>query len=324
MSDCRSPMQDYVFSLSNEEFNNLLNAIDVRIDKETYGFISFEEGAHRYGRIPTCPNCGSSEYRKEGKTKANHQRYQCKSCGATYTILSESIFNYTKISIHKLINYIQLMTYNVPLQLLCETLNIASNTAELWRKKIFSTVNEYQNNILLKDRIWIDETYIEDYEIKTISNGKHLRGLSKSKICICVAIDVHKNMIAIISGHGKPSSSRIMKALGNHIQEGSTIVHDGDFSHMKLINDKKCKEEFLKANIKDIEYQEKMALINNMCSWLKRYIHKFTGMDIQNLQSYLNWFIYLQKVKSQDEIYPKNERILRHLLLSKGNYVRKY
>ena len=39
-------------------------------------------------------------------------------------------------------------------------------------------------------------------------DGKHLRGLSKSKICIVVAIDQYQNMIAIISGHGKPSSKR--------------------------------------------------------------------------------------------------------------------
>ena len=36
-----------------------------------------------------------------------------------------------------------------------------------------------------------------------------------------------------------------------------------------------------------------MVLINNMCSWLKRYIYRFIGMRMDNLQSYLNWFVYL-------------------------------
>jgi len=67
-----------------------------------------------------------------------------------------------------------------------------------------------------------------------------------------------------------------------------------------------------------------MSLINNMCSWLKRYLRRFTGMNINNLQSYLNWFIYLQRVKAYDDKWPKNERILRHLLLSNNKFTRKY
>ena len=61
-----------------------------------------------------------------------------------------------------------------------------------------------------------------------------------------------------------------------------------------------------------------------MCSWLKRYLRRFLGMDINNLQSYLNWFIYLHILKMNSDKYPKNERILRHLLLSNTRFTRKY
>ena len=50
------------------------------------------------------------------------------------------------------------MSYNVPLELMCEVLDISQNTAELWRKKIFSTVNSYQDHLFLHGRVWIDET----------------------------------------------------------------------------------------------------------------------------------------------------------------------
>mgnify|MGYP000040239199 CR=1 FL=1 len=49
---------------------------------------------------------------------------------------------------------------------------------------------------------------------------KHPRGLSKTKICIVVAIDSSKNMLAIICGHGKPSSKRVYAALKDHIRPG--------------------------------------------------------------------------------------------------------
>ena len=319
-----NPFEDYVFSLSQSDFQNLMEAINKRIDKTKYGFCSYEGAAIYYQRKLICPNCSSTEYHLDGYTNAGHTRYRCNKCNRSYTLLSNSIFASAKLPLYKLMNYIELMSFNVPLELMCEVLDISANTAELWRKKIFSTVNEYQEHLQLSGTIWIDETYIEDYEVISISKGKHLRGLSKSKICIVVAIDNNKNMIAKISGHGKPSSKRIKETLKQHIRKKSHIIHDGERSHSKLINELNCTEELIKANINDSYYLEKMSLINNMCSWLKKYIRRFTGMNINNLQSYLNWFIYLQRVKAAEDIWPKNERILRHLILSSDKFKRKY
>lgn len=324
MSKTVNPFLDYVFKLSSDEFNSLKEAVELRIDKDDYGVTSFEDAALSYGRKPVCPKCGSTLYHEDGYTDSNHKRYECDTCFNRFTLLSNSIFNSAKLPFHKLLKYISLMSYNVPLELMCEILEISQNTAELWRKKIFNTVNNYQDHLFLHGRVWIDESYIEDYEVLAIKEGKHLRGLSKSKICIVVAIDQSKNMIAIISGHGKPSSKRIVDALKTHIKEGSIIVHDGDHSHQRLISDLKCKEEFYKAIKTDSEYLEKMELINNMCSWLKRYLYRFTSMRVENLQSYLNWFIYLQRVKKYSDVWPKNTRILRHLLLDESRFTRKY
>lgn len=281
MAKKSNPIEDYVFSLSSEDFDYLLKAIDKRIDKQKYGYTTFEKAAIHYGRIPTYPKCLSSAYHLDSHTNANHKRYRCNNCDTSYTLLSNSIFNGSKISLHKLVYYIELM---------CEILQISTNTAELWRKKIFSTVNNYQENLILSNNVWIDETYIEDYEVEAISKGKYLRGLSKSKICIVVAIDSNKNMIATIAGHAKPSSKRISKALKSHIKEGSNIIHDGDHSHYKLIQELNCTEEYYKANSKDELYLEKMSLINNMCSWLKRYLRRFLGMDINNLKIFFTSF----------------------------------
>lgn len=49
-----------------------------------------------------------------------------------------------------------------------------------------------------------------------------------------------------------------------------------------------------------IDSNKNMAMINNMCSWLKKYIWRFIGMEVENLQSYSNWFIYLQRCKERN------------------------
>lgn len=315
---------DYVNSLTDDEFDSLIESINRRIDKKKYGVTNFEELAIKCGRKPICPKCKSSTYINDGYTSSGHHRYVCKECDCSYTLLSNSIFNSTKLSLHTIDSYIKLMSYNVPLELLCEIVGISANTAELWRKKIFNTVCDYQDHLILSGNVWIDETYVEDYKVLAIKDGKHLRGLSKSKICIVVAIDQHLNMVAIISGHGKPSSKMIVNALKSHIKVGSTIIHDGEHAHYKLIKELNAKEEFYKADTKSKEYLEHMQLINNMCSWLKSYILRFTSMRVENLQLYLNWFIYLQRVKKQQDKWEKSSRIMRHLLLNESRYTRKY
>ena len=67
------------------------------------------------------------------------------------------------------------------------------------------------------------------------------------------------------------------------------------------------KKNYIKQIQKNKEHLEHMELINNMCSWLKSYIYRFTSMRVENLQSYLNWFIYLQIVKQQQDKWKNHQ-----------------
>lgn len=96
------------------------------------------------------------------------------------------------------------------------------------------------------------KTYIEDYHILGSEFvDKIPGGLSKIKICIIVVIDVHKNMFVKICAHGKSSSKQIIKTLENHIMENSILIHNGENSHIKLIEKLDLKSEGCIANCKD-------------------------------------------------------------------------
>ena len=110
-----SNYEDYVFSLDIDQFNDLKAAVDKRIDRQLYGVTSFEEAAIKYERKPVCPNCQSGRFHEDGYTKAKHRRYRCLDCDGSYTLLSNSIFSSAKIPFHKLMGYISLMSFNVPL-----------------------------------------------------------------------------------------------------------------------------------------------------------------------------------------------------------------
>ena len=314
---------DLVFSLSDKDFELLQDAVAARRNKERYSVTDFEELAIKHKRIPTCPVCGGNEYVSNGHTPDGKQRYLCRNCHKPYTLMSNTIFHSTNKSFDTWAAYLTLMTFNVPLEMAEEVCGMSHPTAMLWRQKVFATIDGYQEHLYLRDRVWIDETYVFDSTLLHDDNFKQKRGLSRNLICIVVAIDIHKNTYAVICGHGKPSATRIYKALKDHIVKGSTIVHDGEKAHNMLIEKLELISEAYIADTKDKNYLENMALINNMCSWLKRYIYRFIGMRMGNLQSYLNWFVYLFRVKGAADRWPKMERILRHLVLTDVQYKRK-
>jgi hypothetical protein len=54
-----------------------------------------------------------------------------------------------------------------------------------------------------------------------------------------------------------------------------------------------------------------MELVNNLCSWLKRYLWRFTGMSMSNMQSYLNWYRLLHTVLRVTNGSPKGSKTAR-------------
>ena len=137
---------------------------------------------------------------------------------------------------------------------------------------MFATIDGYQDRLVLSGRVWIDETRLTDTDIVRGSGFVQKRGLSKSKICLAAAVDAFKNVVAVICGHGKPSSKRIKDALLSHIAPGSVIVHDMERSHPALVKAAKCTDEAYEADVADPAYLEAMELVNNLCSSLRRYL----------------------------------------------------
>ena len=60
----------------------------------------------------------------------------------------------------------------------------------------------------------------------------------------------------------------------------------------------------------DPVYLERMEMANDLCSWLKRYLWRFTGMSPRNLQAYLNWYVYFFRVNQARDIWDPTERVL--------------
>ena len=317
-------LRSFVDGLSDEGLAELRDAVAARLCREKYGADTLEGLLSKWGRAPRCPSCGCESVWLDGVSGAGRSRYRCPDCGLRYSALSGTIFANAKLPLHKIMKMVEVMCHNASLRLIELTCEVSHSTAFLWRYKVFSTVSGWQEKVVLSGRVWIDEMYFSDTRVERGAGEGRRRGLSKDKVCVVVAIDSGGRALAAVSENGKPSTKRINRALEKHIEEGSTVVHDCEKAHNALVKKLRLVDERYKANTADPVYLEQMELVNHLCSWIRRYVERFACMKSENLQSYLDWFIYLHRVRRDEEKWPVEERMVRHLALSDGVYLRKW
>ena len=316
----RNPYAAGVDAMPGDDFALLEQAVAARSCRDRIGNGTFDEAAEAFRPRPGCPRCGSRSAVGDGRTPAGHRRLRCAECGARFSTMSGTTVENCKKDFSTWVRFVEPMTWNVPVEAAAEACGVTHKTAFEWRHRVFATVDGYQDRIVLRGRIWIDEVYVNDTDLSKGPGQARRRGLSKQKLCIAIAIDASKNPVAVACGHGKPSTRRVKAALGAHLAEGSTVIHDKERAHNGVIAERGCTSEAYKADCTDPAYLEAMGMVNNLSSWLKRYLWRSTGMNPANLQSYLNWFVYLFRVHQAEDRWPKTARIIRHLLMTDATY----
>ena len=129
-----------------------------------------------------------------------------------------------------------------------------------------------------------------------------------------------ERVVAKVCGRGKPTAKGIKAALASHIDASAVVTHDKEKSHRGLTREVGCDDEAYRADVTDPEYLAAMEMVNSLCSWLRRYLWRFTGMSPKNLQSFLNWYTYLFRVRRAREKWPETERVVRHLVMTDASY----
>ena len=117
-------------------------------------------------------------------------------------------------------------------------------------KKTFVLLDGIQDNIVLKNTVWIVETFyrgVRSTDIQKKLDRKGYAGLSRNQMCIGVATDKNYS-IFIYQGLGKTSGKKSLNTFGSHIGKESTLIHDKEKSNKNLIDT---------LGIRSIEYDPK-------------------------------------------------------------------
>ena len=108
--------------------------------------------------VPSCcPYCGSKEFNKRGFTGNGIQRYRC-SCGQTFVPTTRTIFDGRKIAVSEWMEYCLNLFRYVSINADSWNNKNAFSTSQYWLKKLFLTLEDSQQDIILSGIVWLDET----------------------------------------------------------------------------------------------------------------------------------------------------------------------
>ena len=154
-------------------------------------------------------------------------------------------------------------------------------------------LGESSEDIILKKRVWLDETYYsvraDNLEIK--ESGLKPRGLSRNQLCIGVACD-EKSIVCVCEGVGQPTKVSTYDAFKDHIEPGSVLVHNKSAAHSLLISELGLvSEEYDSYAIQTLlDSENPMNRVNEVHARLKSFLYAHNSFDRDSLPGYLNLF----------------------------------
>lgn len=257
-----------------------------------------------------CHHCNSKSFIKYGY-RNKLRLFKCKDCNRKFTNLTNTIFDSKKIPITEWIEFLlHLFEFHSIVSSSRDNRN-SSSTGHYWLKKVFLTLRNCQKKVFLRGNIYFDEIFLPVIKSQTVTkNGKNLRGISKNKICVAVALD-NDDLIIKVEPTSKPSKKSTWQALGNNIQEQSHLIHDNEKAHNILVENLKLTSETYDTKYtKGLPDSENpLDPVNNIHSLIKRFMKQHGGYDRSNLQDWMNliWFI----LSPPNNVYEKIEKFIK-------------
>ncbi len=247
-------------------------------------------------KVSKCRYCGSNKIIRKGINGYGLQRYFCKDCTRRFTVLTNTIFENHKISISEWIEYLLYLFGFESLSEISKSNKNSPSTTKYWLKKVFLLLENYQDNIILSGKIYIDEAFYKDVEsnIDKKQNNLKYRGLSHNQFCIGIGFDGY-HVYCKVEGRGKTSMDKTLNCFKGHIEEKSHLIHDKEKSHNILISTYSLTSEAYDGNdLKKVDDQKKpLNPINKMILFLKKFLNSHPGFDRDDLQNYLNLFSFI-------------------------------
>lgn len=248
----------------------------------------------------TCPHCGSVAVSRCGKAANGSQRYLCADCGRTFSDATGTVMSSLKLEPWRLRLMVNLMANDTKLKAISDAIHASTRTVYVWRMKVYAVAAEIQKSVRLSGKVWIDEKLIPVNRglAATGSSGKMLRGVSRNQVCVACAVDERGGRVAVVAGRGHITSRQCITAYGPHIEKGSLIVHDGIFSHDRLISFLGSASEVHKSTARGSH--SALQPVNSLTAEIAHFMAVHPGIRTEYLQPYMSWIAMRPSLKGVD------------------------
>ena len=252
-----------------------------------------------------CPHCNSNDIYSHGNYKGR-KRYKCKVCKKTFNDFTGTAISGIKKT-NEFQQYISLVVESVSIRKASTQIGVNMKTIFDWRHKLLSSMalmngqsflgivecDDKQLNINNKGERNLDR---EPY--KRPSDRETKRGVSNDKVSIIVATDRNGNPTMQVAKIGRIDSESIENTIGEFINSQNVLCSDSHPSIISWAKEKKLEHHTFiasKQHVKDKCYH--VQHVNSIDNRYERWVKRFYGVSTKYLSQYLNWFVFLEKVK---------------------------
>ena len=273
-----------------------------------------------------CPVCNNANISKNG-TKNKTQRYVCKTCNKFFSITTDNITNYSRLTHKQLLKLLECIARFDTLEITSKEAGISQREAYNLRIKIINIFSKLNTNILLEGIIRVDEKYIRlsfkgtrkakmPRKSRKHGNASSKSGISKDQVCVVGAIDGNDSIILKVVGTGSASTNMIKKALTGRIKKASIIVADNKSSYIKFAKEYKLVLKQIPKKSHTVEGYH-LGELNSLFAELELFLQKFRGLSTRHLQEYLDWFRFRKVLKYTVEYLNTNHEIFKYITQNK-------
>ncbi len=256
-----------------------------------------------------CPHCHSEDIYGHGIYKGR-KRYKCKQCSKTFNDFTGTAISGIK-KIDKFQEYIELTLESVSIRKAAKKLRVSTNTIFDWRHKILASLSMVNGNSFVGIVECDDKQFkinekgsrkLDREAYKRPSDRKTKRGISNDKLSVMVATDRKGNPLMKIAKMGRIDSDSVEKTIGSFISSNNVLCSDSHPSIILWAKNKELEHHTFVASKQHVKNQcYHVQHVNSLDNRYERWIKPFYGVATKYLSQYLNWFVFLQKIKKSSE-----------------------
>ena len=295
--------EEWIASLTRFETDLIKTYLDINDPKKSDAIPEIDEPV----KIKECVHCKSHKIICYGHSKKGRQRYLCKNCGKTFTIVTKSFFKNTRISYDQWLKLMECEMIGSSLKETSYQTRLSVTSCFYLRHKLYKALEEAQAEKLKKD-VQLDTTFL-DISFKGMkTTPKPIKGSKKNpksesfphmkdpQVCISTAADEKGGILFLISGYGGESSAKYQLHIDRYDQR-CRIISDGSSSIRKFCKDNHFRCITLTEGYHKTKDGKHISDVNSLHSDLKDLIRKKRNVSIRHLQGYLDWLVLLKRLR---------------------------